>query len=80
MKRMASEYLAVVAPNHKQQNAALGLLTSAETTQIKAAIQMVRDAVDVSESALLAITWNGHEATRAQACDKLETISLEPWS
>ena len=62
------------APDYRQRNAALGLLTDAETAQVVGAISAARAACAATEQAVFdaAQAWDGTEATRAAVCDAIE--------
>lgn len=65
------------APEYKQRNAALGLLTDSEANAIRAHIQSIRTISNQKETQIEAVTWNGDPATHAAACDAVEAIGWE---
>ena len=73
----AHDLIIAVAPEYKQRNAALGLLTTEEADSIKTHIQNVRAISNQKETQLEAITWDGDPATHAAACDLIETITWD---
>ena len=73
-KEKAMEKILVLAPDYKQRNAALGLLSEQETQQIKDNIQTIRNISNSLEQQILAITWDGTEETRISACDAVQDI------
>jgi hypothetical protein len=77
IKKLATERILELAPEHKQRNAALGLLTQQETDAIKTTIQTIRDAVNSAEQQILSVVWNGTEQTRAAACDAVQAVRCE---
>jgi hypothetical protein len=74
VKSRAMELILEGAPEYKQRNAALGLLSDAEANAIRAHIQSIRTISNQKEVQIEAITWNGDPATRAAACDAIEQI------
>jgi hypothetical protein len=76
LKIVATEKILEVAPDYKQRNAALGLLSQEETDTIKSTIQTLRTAVNVAEQQIASIVWDGTEETRAAACDAVQAIVL----
>lgn len=74
IRERAKEIILENAPEYKQRNAALGLLSTQETNDIKNLIQSVRNLSNQKEAAIEAITWNGNPATHAAACDAIESI------
>ena len=74
IKQKAMEKILAVAPEYKQRNAALGLLSEQETQQIKNDIQNVRNISNSLEQQILAISWDGTEETRSEACDAIQDI------
>jgi hypothetical protein len=63
-----------LAPDYKQRNAALGLLSIEETEQIKTDIQNIRSISNSLEQQILAITWDGTEENRPAACGAVQNI------
>lgn len=77
IKKLATERILELAPEHKQRNAALGLLSQEETDAIKSTIQTIRDAVNFAEQQILSVVWDGTEQNRAIACDAVQEIRWE---
>lgn len=77
LKIVATEKIIEVAPDYKQRNAALGLLSSQETQDMKDFIQQIRTISNQKETAIESIVWDGYEATRKTACDSVEQISWD---
>jgi hypothetical protein len=76
VRERAKELILQVAPDYKQRNAALGLLSEQETNEIKQKIQETRTISNNLETAILAVIWDGNEETRSQACDLVQSYSL----
>lgn len=74
LKRIAAEKILEVAPEYKQRNAALGLLSEEETEELKNNIQNIRNQSNIMEDQIKAITWDGTEETRSTACDAVQSI------
>ena len=74
IREKAKELILEQAPEYKQRNAALGLLSDAEANAIRAHIQSIRTISNQKEVQIEAITWNNDPATRAAACDAIEQI------
>lgn len=74
IKKLATERILELAPEHKQRNAALGLLSQEETDGIKSTIQTIRNAVNSAEQQIISIVWDGTEETRAAACDAVQAV------
>ena len=74
LKRIASEKILEVAPEYKQRNAALGLLTEEEVEELKNHIQTIRNQSNIMEQQIKSITWDGTEETRSSACDAVQSI------
>jgi hypothetical protein len=70
----AGELILAAAPEHKQRNAALGLLSEEETQALKDHIQSTRNQSNEKESQILAVSWDGQEATRSAACDAVQAV------
>jgi hypothetical protein len=70
----AKELILAVAPEYKQRNAALGLLDQTETDAIKQAIQDIRAISNSKEAEILAVVWDGTEASRPAACDAVQAV------
>lgn len=77
IRERAHDLIISVAPEYKQRNAALGLLSEEEANYIKTHIQNIRAISNEKEAQLEAITWDGDPATHAAACDLLETITWD---
>jgi len=77
IREKAKELILDGAPEYKQRNAALGLLSDAEANAIRAHIQSIRTISNQKEAALEAIAWDGNPETHAAACDVIETITWE---
>jgi hypothetical protein len=77
IKTTASNIILHAAPEYKQRNAALGLLSDEETQQIKDSIQAIRTISNQKEAEILAVVWDGQESTRAEACDIVQRIFWE---
>jgi len=77
IRQKAKELILEHAPDFKQRNAALGLLTDAEANAIRAHIQSVRTVSNQKEAQIEAITWDGDPATHAAACDAIEAINWD---
>ena len=67
IREMAKDKILEVAPEYKQRNAALGLLTAQEVQEIKDDIQSIRTISNNLEQQILAVTWDGTEQTRSAA-------------
>ena len=76
LRKQAMEKILEFAPEYKQRNAALGLLSPEETDTIKNHIQTIRTASNIKEAEIAAVEWNGSEETRASACDAVLAITL----
>jgi hypothetical protein len=76
LRKKAMEKILEVAPEYKQRNAALGLLTEQETDDIKSAIQTIRTQSNAKEAEIAAIDWDGTEETRADKCDQVLAITI----
>jgi hypothetical protein len=74
IRRRAMDEILNVAPDFKQRNAALGLLSDQEAQQIKEDIQNIRAISNSLENQILGITWDGQESTRSIACDSIQSI------
>ena len=74
IRERAKTLILEVAPEYKQRNAALGLLSLEEIEEIKTAIQNIRTISNQKESEILAVVWDGTEATRPAACDAVQTV------
>ena len=74
IREHAKELILEVAPEYKQRNAALGLLTQQEIDDMKTEIQNIRTISNQKEAQILAVVWNGTEATRPAACDAVQNV------
>ena len=74
IRERAKELILAAAPEYKQRNAALGLLTLNETYELKQAIETVRATSNSKESEINAVTWDGQESTRSAACDAVQAV------
>lgn len=74
IREHAKELILLSAPEHKQRNAALGLLSQQETDDVKTAIQNIRTISNQKEGEILAVVWDGTEATRSSACDAVQAV------
>jgi hypothetical protein len=74
IRETAKEQIIFIAPEYKQRNAALGLLSQEETQQIKDNIQTIREKSNIKEQQILSIVWDGTEETRSAACDAVQSI------
>lgn len=75
IRERAKELILEGAPEYKQRNAALGLLTDAEANAIRAHIQSIRTICNQKEAQIEAVTWDGDPASHAAACDAIEAIN-----
>lgn len=74
IRETAKEKILAAAPEHKQRNAALGLLDPVETQALKDAIQAIRAQSNLYESQINAVVWDGQESTRAAACNAVQAV------
>jgi hypothetical protein len=74
IREKAKELILAVAPEYKQRNAALGLLTQQEINEIKANIQSIRTVSNQKEAEILSVVWDGTEANRPAACDSVQAV------
>ena len=74
IRETAKDMILAVAPDYKQRNAALGLLTQQETNKIKADIESIRIVSNQKEAEILAVVWDGTEANRPAACDAVQAV------
>lgn len=74
LKDKATSIILEYAPEHKQRNAALGLLSQQETDYIKNIIDSNKQLYKTLENQILAITWDGQESTKTVACDSVQNI------
>ena len=74
IKERARELILEGAPEYKQRNAALGLLSDAEANAIRAHIETIRTISNQKEGEILAVIWDGNESTRPAACDAVQAV------
>ena len=74
IREHAKHLILSVAPEYKQRNAALGLLSQQEVDDIKTAIENIRTTSNQKESQILAVVWDGTEANRPAACDAVQNV------
>lgn len=74
IRERAKELILAVAPEYKQRNAALGLLSQQETDDMKTEIQNIRTISNQKEAEILAVVWDGTEASRSAACDAVQAV------
>jgi hypothetical protein len=74
VRERAKELILQVAPDYKQRNAALGLLSDTEANAIRAHIENIRTISNQKEAEILAVIWDGQESTRAAACDAVQNV------
>ena len=74
IRETAGEQILAVAPEHKQRNAALGLLTEEETQALKQHIQAIREHSNQKEALVNAVVWDGQESSRSAACDAVQAV------
>lgn len=74
IRKTAAEMILAVAPEHKQRNAALGLLSEEETQSLKDHIQSTRTHSNQKEASIKAVVWDGQESTRSAACDAVQAV------
>ncbi len=65
------------APEYRQRNAALGLLSAEETAQVRDAIDACRAEYERCKSFIMGIQWDGNEATRAACCDAVQAVRYD---
>lgn len=75
IRQSAAEQILALAPEHKQRNAALGLLSEEETQAMKTHIQSTRAQSNQKEAQILAVVWDGNESTRSAACDAVQSVA-----
>lgn len=73
-KTMATEEILAFAPEHKQRNAALGILSQSETQEIKEKINDVLEHYNNCKALVNMVSWNGSDATHAEECDKVQAV------
>ena len=74
IKETAKEKIIAVAPDYKQRNAALGLLSTEETDELKNLINSIRAISNSLEQQILNVSWDGDESTRSTACDAVQNV------
>jgi len=74
IRERAKDLILEGAPEYKQRNAALGLLSDTEANAIRAHIESVRTISNQKEAEILAVIWDGQESTRAAACDAVQNV------
>ena len=74
IRNRAKDLILEGAPEYKQRNAALGLLSDAEANAIRAHIESIRTISNQKETEILAVIWDGQESTRAAACDAVQNV------
>ena len=74
IRETAKEKIIKGAPDHKQRNAALGLLSDDETNQLKTLINSIRAISNSLEQQILNVSWDGDESTRSIACDLVQNV------
>jgi hypothetical protein len=74
IRNRAKDLILEGAPEYKQRNAALGLLSDAESNAIRAHIESIRTISNQKEAEILAVIWDGQESTRAAACDAVQNV------
>jgi len=77
IREAAKERILAAAPEHKQRNAALGLLDPVETQALKDAIQAIRNKSNLYESQITSVVWDGQESTRPAACNAVQAVRWE---
>jgi len=70
----AKDLILAVAPEYKQRNAALGLLSEQETNEIKTNIQNIRTISNQKETEILSVIWDGTQETRSAACNAVQAV------
>jgi len=74
IRETAKEKIIAVAPEHKQRNAALGLLSTEETDELKNSINSIRAISNSLEQQILNVSWDGNESTKSTACDSIQNV------
>jgi len=77
IRNRAKDLILEGAPEYKQRNAALGLLSDAEANAIRAHIESIRIISNQKETEILSVVWDGTEETRAVACDAVQAVCWE---
>jgi len=73
-KTMATEEILAFAPEHKQRNAALGILSQNETQEIKEKINDVIEHYNNCKALVNMVSWDGSDVTHAESCDRIQAI------
>lgn len=73
---LATSAILLEAPEHKQRNAALGLLSQVEADAIRSSITTWRARFAGARASIEAVAWDGQESTRAACCDYIQSITL----
>lgn len=73
-KAMATEEILAFAPEHKQRNAALGILTQSETQLIIEKINAVVVHYNNCKALVNMVSWDKAVVTHAEACDKVQAV------
>ena len=74
IREKAKDLILEIAPEYKQRNAALGLLTQQEADDLKIGIQNIRNISNQKEQEILSVVWDGIEASRPAACDAVQAV------
>lgn len=74
LRRACTASILAAAPEHKQRNAALGVLPREDLDAITDAIRTRRDAFARLYAEIIAVDWDGVEATRPAACDQILSV------
>jgi len=77
IRNRAKDLILEGAPEYKQRNAALGLLSDAEANAIRAHIESIRIISNQKETEILSVVWDGTEETRSAACDAVQAVRWE---
>lgn len=80
MERLRADCEAAIlaaAPEYRQRNAALGLLSAEETAQVRDAIAACRAEYERCKSFIIGTQWDGTEATRAACCDAVQSVRFD---
>lgn len=75
IREQAAEIILKNAPEYKQRNAALGILSEEETEEIKNLIQSTRNKSNQLEQQVKSIVWDGNESTKTIACDAIQSVT-----
>ena len=77
VRRACEEAILAAAPDYKQRNAALGLLTTAEEAEVVSTITTARTEYARCKSLIEAVAWDGTEGTRAACCDAIQAVRFD---